>query len=550
MTPKANDAQPAAKKAAPKTRTPKTVEKAEETPVISLEVPGYKALSEEEMRRDMAEAAIYAQAGALVPSQMRGNAGDMYILMQIAKYLNVPVISVLRGFSFIGDKDVKPTMTAQFMAGLVRNAGHTLREQWDAETSTATAVVIRKDDPQFEHVAVWDEEKARVAGLWESTPTWVQYPKAMLMARATSEVCRQAVSEVLMGFSYVPEEFQTAESASRVLDMREQVKHDMARLNLSGEKVAEVLNGVTLPGIPVSLMTPRELEDVNARIGVIEYERDKDKIDEVRERIQKGRDVLNLSEGAFAEIVRRNVRPGRGYDTMNLREAEQVLDVLLRQAKKSGNRSGQRQAQPAQQAPAQQQAPVQPQQGVQQPRPQAQQGYGQHMPTRPQEAPQQRPEPAQQPQQAPAPAQESYGLYDESQRPKQYPPLGSQKSQDTSTPMSMIQRTMKEQGVSEAELPIILTYVFGNTEKAEVENVDALTMADMPLILEGIQRYAAEAGPLPEPTAELPFDGDASADNMDDMEASYSENGGEVNDGSETWNEGWPETAKPGGGAN
>lgn len=550
MTPKANDAQPAAKKVASKTRTTKAAEKAEETTAVSHEMPGYKALSEEEMRHDLAEAGIYAQAHALVPYQMRGNTGDMYLLMQIAKHLNIPFITALRGLSFIGDKDVKPAMTAQLMSALVRNAGHTLREQWDADTNTATAILIRKDDPSFEHVAVWDEEKARVAGLWESTPTWMQYPKAMLTARAMSEVCRHAASEVLLGFSYVPEEFQTAESASRVLDMREQVKHDMARLNLSGEKVAEVLNGVTLPGIPVALMTPRELEDVNARIGVIEYERDKDKIDEVRERIQKGRDVLNLSEGAFAEIVRRNVRPGRGYDTMNLREAEQVLDVLLRQAKKSGNRSGQRQAQPAQQAPAQQQAPVQPQQGVQQPRPQAQQGYGQHMPTRPQEAPQQRPEPAQQPQQAPAPAQESYGLYDESQRPKQYPPLGSQKSQDTSTPMSMIQRTMKEQGVSEAELPIILTYVFGNTEKAEVENVDALTMADMPLLLEGIQRYAAEAGPLPEPTAELPFDGDASADNMDDMEASYSENGGEVNDGSETWNEGCPETAKPGGGAN
>ena len=549
MAPKTADAQPATKKAASKTRTTKTV-KAEEPTAPAWEVPGYKALSEEEMRRDLAEADIYAQAHALIPYQMRGNAGDMYLLMQIAKHLNIPFITALRGLSFIGDKDVKPAMTAQLMSALVRNAGHTLREQWDAETNTATATLIRKDDPSFEHVAVWDEEKARVAGLWESTPTWVQYPKAMLTARAMSEVCRHAASEVLLGFSYVPEEFQTAESASRVLDMREQVKHDMARLNLSGEKVAEVLNGVTLPGIPVALMTPRELEDVNARIGVIEYERDKDKIDEVRERIQKGRDVLNLSEGAFAEIVRRNVRPGRGCDTMNLREAEQVLDVLLRQAKKSGNRSGQRQAQPAQQAPAQQQAPVQPQQGVQQPRPQAQQGYGQHMPTRPQEAPQQRPEPAQQPQQAPAPAQESYGLYDESQRPKQYPPLGSQKSQDTSTPMSMIQRTMKEQGVSEAELPIILTYVFGNTEKAEVENVDALTMADMPLLLEGIQRYAAEAGPLPEPTAELPFDGDASADNMDDMEASYSAQGDEVNDGSETWNEGWPETAKPGGGAN
>ena len=554
MTPKANDAQPVAKKAASKTRASKTVEKAEETTVVSYEMPGYKALSEEEMRRDLAEAGIYAQAHALVPYQMRGNTGDMYLLMQIAKHLNIPLVTALRGLSFIGDKDVKPAMTAQLMSALVRNAGHTLREQWDAETNTATATLIRKDDPSFEHVAVWDEEKARVAGLWESTPTWVQYPKAMLTARAMSEVCRHAASEVLLGFSYVPEEFQTAESASRVLDMREQVKHDMTRLNLSSEKVAEVLDGVTLPGIPVALMTPRELEEINARIGVIEYERDKDKINEVRERIQKGRDKLNLSEGAFAEIVRRNVRPGRGYDTMNLREAEQVLDVLLRQAKKSGIRSGQRQAQPAQQAQApqppapQQQAPAQPYQSAQQPRPQAQQGYTQYMPTQPQEAPQQRPEPAQQPQQAPAPAQESYGLYDESQRPEQYPPLGSQKPQGTSGPMAMIQRAMQTQGISEEELPIVLTYIFGDDERAV--NVDALTMDDMTTILDGIQRYAAEAGPLPEPTAELPFDGDAPADNMNDLEASYSAQGDEVNDGSETWNEGWPEPAKPGGGAN
>lgn len=551
MAPKTADAQPAAKKAASKTRTAKTV-KAEEPTAPVWEVPGYKALSEEEMRRDLAEADIYAQAHALIPYQMRGNAGDMYLLMQIAKHLNIPFITALRGLSFIGDKDVKPAMTAQLMSALVRNAGHTLREQWDQETNTATATLIRKDDPHFEHVAVWDEEKARVAGLWESTPTWMQYPKAMLTARAMSEVCRHAASEVLLGFSYVPEEFQTQESASRVLDMREQVKHDMTRLNLSNEKIAEVLNGVTLPGIPVALMTPRELEDVNARIGVIEYERDKDKIDEVRERIQKGRDKLNLSEGAFAEIVRRNVRPGRGYDTMNLREAEQVLDVLLRQAKKSGIRSGQRQAQPAQQQPApQQQAPARPQQGAQQPRPQAQQGYTQYMPAQPQEAPQQRPEPAQQPQQAPAPAQESYGLYDESQRPEQYPPLGSQKQQGASGIMTMIQRAMQKQGLAEDELPFVLAHIFGDN----APDVDELTMNDMTTVFAGIERYAAKAGAVvePEPTAELPLDGDAPADtdNQDDLEASYSAQGGEVNDDdSEAWNEGWPETAKPGGGAN
>lgn len=551
MAPKTTDAQPAAKKTASKTRTPKAVEKAEETPVISHEVPGYKALSEEEMRRDMAEAAIYAQAHALVPYQMRGNTGDMYLLMQIAKHLNIPFVTALRGLSFIGDKDVKPAMTAQLMSALVRNAGHTLREQWDAETNTATATIIRKDDPSFEHVAVWDEEKARVAGLWESTPTWIQYPKAMLTARAMSEVCRHAASEVLLGFSYVPEEFQTAESASRVLDMREQVKHDMTRLNLSSEKVAEVLDGVTLPGIPVALMTPRELEDVNARVGVIEYERDKDKIDEVRERIQKGLDVLHLTEGAFAEIVRRNVRPGRGYDTMNLREAEQVLDVLLRQAKKSGNRSGQRQ--PSQQAPAQQpmqqQAHAQPVQSAQQQAcPQSQQGYTQYMPAQPQQAPQQRPEPAQQPQQVPAPAQESYGLYDESQRPEQYPPLGFQKQQGASGIMTMIQRAMQKQGLAEDELPFVLAHIFGDN----APDVDELTMNDMTTVFAGIERYAAKAGAVvePEPTAELPLDGDAPADtdNLDDLEASYSAQGGEVNDDdAEAWNEGWPETAKLGG---
>lgn len=80
MAPKTTDAQPVAKKAASKTRASKTVEKAaDETPVTSYEVPGYKALSEEEMRRDMAEAGIYAQAHALVPYQMRGNTGDMYL---------------------------------------------------------------------------------------------------------------------------------------------------------------------------------------------------------------------------------------------------------------------------------------------------------------------------------------------------------------------------------------------------------------------------------------------------------------------------------------
>ena len=75
-------------------------------------------------------------------------------------------------------------------------------------------------------------------------------------------------------------------------------------------------------------------------------------------------------------------------------------------------------------------------------------------------------------------------------------------------------------------------------------------MDDMTTLLDGIQRYATEPESFSEPTVELPFDGDASADNMDDLEASYIAQGDEVNDDPETWNEGWPETAKLGGAAN
>ena len=153
-----------------------------------------------------------------------------------------------------------------------------------------------------------------------------------------------------------------------------------------------------------------------------------------------------------------------------------------------------------------------------------------------------------QPQEAPAPTQESYGLYNESQRPEQYPPLGSQKPQGTSGPMAMIQRAMQAQGIPMEELPIVLTYVLKDNNRAA--NVDALTMDDMTDVLRDIQQYAAETNPLPEPTAELPLSEDTPADNMEDLEASYSENGGEVNDDPETWNEGWPEPAQPGGGAN
>ena len=47
-----------------------------------------------------------------------------------------------------------------------------------------------------------DAQQAGLAG----RGAWKTYPRAMLLARATSEICRQIFSDCIMGLSYTPEE--------------------------------------------------------------------------------------------------------------------------------------------------------------------------------------------------------------------------------------------------------------------------------------------------------------------------------------------------------
>jgi len=110
----------------------------------------------------------------------------------------------MQALSHIHIVEGKPTLSAELMRALVQRDGHTIRVEEMTDTSV-TVVGVRKDDPDNPLRRTWTIEQAQRAGVANKGP-WKSYPGAMLLARATSELCRAMFADVLMGSSYTPEE--------------------------------------------------------------------------------------------------------------------------------------------------------------------------------------------------------------------------------------------------------------------------------------------------------------------------------------------------------
>ena len=140
-----------------------------------------------------------AQAG-LLPKQYRDSPGDILLALAYADALNLPVAQIFTGIHVI---EGRPSMSAELMGALVRRAGHRIRSTGDS--TSATAEIVRRDDPEFTYRSTFTLDDAKQAGLL-SKDVWKRYPAAMLLARAVSAVCRAGAADVLAGVSYVPEE--------------------------------------------------------------------------------------------------------------------------------------------------------------------------------------------------------------------------------------------------------------------------------------------------------------------------------------------------------
>lgn len=160
----------------------------------------------------------------LIPSAFRRRPADVFYAVEYGAMLGLSPVAALTGIHVI---EGKPTASSALMSALVRKAGHRLRVRVEGRVAdgslTATAELVRADDPDHPFTASWDLQRAERAGLLtlkrengqvipharskEGKPqAWEKFPEAMAKARAISEVCRDGAEECLFGMHYTPEE--------------------------------------------------------------------------------------------------------------------------------------------------------------------------------------------------------------------------------------------------------------------------------------------------------------------------------------------------------
>lgn len=139
-------------------------------------------------------------ATAFVPASMRGKPDDVTAAILAGQELGLQPMAALRSMDIIQGT---PALRAHAMRGLVQAHGH----QVQVVESTAERCVMtgrRKGEPEWQQVE-WTLDRARQLGL-TSKDQWKKQPTAMLIARATGEICRLIASDVLHAMPYASEE--------------------------------------------------------------------------------------------------------------------------------------------------------------------------------------------------------------------------------------------------------------------------------------------------------------------------------------------------------
>lgn len=157
---------------------------------------------------------------SFVPKAMQRRPDEVTGAILTGRELGLSPMAALRSIDVI---DGTPAMRAHALRGLVQAHGHEIRL---VESTDTRAVVVgrrRLRGGVFgggvvygeEQQSVWTLDRAKKANL-AGKRNWQTYPQAMLVARATAEVCRLVAADVLLGMPYAVEEL---DDDAAVLDM-------------------------------------------------------------------------------------------------------------------------------------------------------------------------------------------------------------------------------------------------------------------------------------------------------------------------------------------
>jgi hypothetical protein len=176
---------------------------------------------------DVAELSRIIAGTEFVPEALRGRPAAVGAAILAGRELGIGPMTSLRQLHVIKGA---PSMSALLMRALVQSAGHRIRVV-ESTGSRCTMLGQRSDDDEPTRVT-YTADDARLAGLL-NLDQWKKRPRAMLLARATGELCRSTFADVIVGIPYTSEEL-ASESPSQL---------DGAGEALGPEDVAAVITG-------------------------------------------------------------------------------------------------------------------------------------------------------------------------------------------------------------------------------------------------------------------------------------------------------------------
>lgn len=170
---------------------------------VAVEVVSADASAIQRWAVDAREAYAVAKSLAktsFVGSTMKGRVEEICGAILAGQEIGLQPMAALRSIDIIQGA---PAMRAHTLRGLVLSQGH---DVW-VEHSDAERAVVCGQRQGSEHVerSEWTIDRARRLGLLKKD-NWQKQPEAMLVARATAEVCRRVGADVLMGLPYAVEE--------------------------------------------------------------------------------------------------------------------------------------------------------------------------------------------------------------------------------------------------------------------------------------------------------------------------------------------------------
>lgn len=159
--------------------------------------------------RETAKLARYIADTDFVPRAFRGNPAAVTAAMLYGAELGVGRMTALQTMTPIQGK---VGISAELMRSLVLSQGHRI-ELVKLSTDRCTIKGQRDGTDTWQEVT-WTLDDAKRADL--RGDGWRKYPRAMLMARATTELCRFMFADVLHGIVAVEEYVDTVTSAAPV----------------------------------------------------------------------------------------------------------------------------------------------------------------------------------------------------------------------------------------------------------------------------------------------------------------------------------------------